>query len=67
MQEIVPRYLPPPPAAIADVGGGPGTYSCWLAAVGYAVHLVDPMPLLDGFGARKFLISSDAVGHGDAP
>ena len=45
MQEIVPRYFPPPPAAIADVGGGPGTYSCWLAAVGYAVHLVDPMPL----------------------
>jgi hypothetical protein len=30
-------------------------------------HLVDPMPLLDGLGARKFFVSSDAVGHDDAP
>jgi ubiquinone/menaquinone biosynthesis C-methylase UbiE len=45
MQEILPRYLPPPPAVIADVGGGPGAYACWLAESGYAVHLVDPVPL----------------------
>jgi SAM-dependent methyltransferase len=45
MQEILPRYLPPAPASIADIGGGPGAYAAWLASAGYAVHLVDPMPL----------------------
>ena len=45
MQEIVPRFLPPAPAAVADIGGGPGTYACWLATSGYVVHLVDPVPL----------------------
>ncbi|MCI0559532.1 MAG: class I SAM-dependent methyltransferase, partial [Nitrososphaera sp.] len=34
-----------PPAVIADVGGGPGVYSCWLARRGYQVHLVDTVPL----------------------
>lgn len=45
MQEILPRYLPPAPASIADIGGGPGAYAAWLATADYAVHLVDPMPL----------------------
>jgi len=44
-QALIRRYLPPPPAAIADVGGGPGRYAIWLAALGYRVHLVDPVPL----------------------
>jgi SAM-dependent methyltransferase len=44
-QEIVRRYLPPPPAVIFDVGGGPGTYACWLARQGYEVHLIDVVPL----------------------
>jgi len=44
-QEIILRHLPPPPAVILDVGGGPGAYACWLAARGYRVHLVDAMPL----------------------
>jgi ubiquinone/menaquinone biosynthesis C-methylase UbiE len=44
-QEILRRYLPPPPAVVADVGGGPGVYACWLAALGYEVHLTDPVPL----------------------
>ncbi len=44
-QEILRRHLPPPPAVILDVGGGPGAYACWLAAQGYAVHLVDAVPL----------------------
>src|SRR3984893_8213652 len=30
-------------------------------------RLIDPMPLLDGPGARKFLVFSDALGHDDAP
>lgn len=44
-QEIVLRYLPPPPAVIYDVGGGPGLYAVWLAGLGYQVHLVDIAPL----------------------
>jgi ubiquinone/menaquinone biosynthesis C-methylase UbiE len=45
MQEMLTRYLPPVPSSIADIGGGPGGYASWLAAVGYDVHLVDPIPL----------------------
>jgi SAM-dependent methyltransferase len=45
MQELLQRYLPPPPADVLDVGGGPGVYAAWLANAGYRVHLVDPLPL----------------------
>jgi len=45
-QELLARFLPPPPAAIADVGGGPGTYAAWLARGGYDVALLDPVPTL---------------------
>jgi SAM-dependent methyltransferase len=38
---IVRRYLPPPLAIIADVGGGTGPYSFWLASLGHEVHLID--------------------------
>jgi len=44
-QLLLERYLPAPPAAIADIGGGPGPYAVWLAERGYRVHLVDPVPL----------------------
>ncbi|HSB60293.1 MAG TPA: class I SAM-dependent methyltransferase, partial [Vicinamibacteria bacterium] len=44
-QELVRRHLPPPPAAVLDVGGGAGAYAFWLAELGYEVHLVDPVPL----------------------
>ena len=40
---IIQRFLPPPPAAILDVGGGTGPYSFWLAALGYEVHLLEPV------------------------
>jgi ubiquinone/menaquinone biosynthesis C-methylase UbiE len=43
-QELILRHLPPPPATIIDAGGGAGIYACWLAARGYQVHLVDPVP-----------------------
>jgi len=42
-QEILQRYLPPAPAVILDVGGGPGVYSCWLASLGYQAHLIEPV------------------------
>ncbi|HET9318099.1 MAG TPA: class I SAM-dependent methyltransferase, partial [Vicinamibacteria bacterium] len=44
-QEIVLRHLPPPPAVVLDVGGAAGAYALWLAARGYDVHLIDPVPL----------------------
>lgn len=34
-------HLPPPPAAILDIGGGPGRYAIELARSGYSVILVD--------------------------
>jgi SAM-dependent methyltransferase len=37
--------LPPPPARILDVGGGPGVYAERLARGGYDVRLVDVHPL----------------------
>ncbi|MCT2592972.1 methyltransferase domain-containing protein [Streptomyces sp. N2-109] len=43
-QELLRRYLPPVPASVLDVGGGPGVHARWLAGDGYAVHLVDPVP-----------------------
>ena len=42
---LLERFLPAPPASVADVGGGPGRYAIWLAERGYRVHLVDPVPL----------------------
>ena len=70
MQELIERYLPPPPRAILDVGGGAGAYSCWLALKGYAVHLIDPVPRhVDQ--ARKASASQPTyplatIGEGDA-
>ena len=46
MQDLIGRFLAPPPGVVLDVGGGPGRYACWLAAKGYQVHLVDPVPKL---------------------
>ncbi len=43
-QEVVLRALPPAPARIADIGGGPGRYAAWLAELGYSVVLRDLMP-----------------------
>jgi ubiquinone/menaquinone biosynthesis C-methylase UbiE len=44
-RELIERFLPPAPATVIDVGGGPGGYAVWLAERGYDVHLVDPVPL----------------------
>ena len=45
IRELIARHLPATPAVVYDVGGGPGSYACWLARGGYEVHLVDPVPL----------------------
>ncbi|MEN4041128.1 MAG: methyltransferase domain-containing protein [Anaerolineaceae bacterium] len=38
---VLDEYLPPPPARILDIGGGPGRYSIGLAQRGYQVTLLD--------------------------
>ena len=43
--ELLAQVLPPPPATVLDVGGGPGVYASLLARDGYRVHLVDVLPL----------------------
>jgi hypothetical protein len=44
-QELVLRHLPPKPAAVVDIGGGPGRYALWLASLGYDVVLRDIVAL----------------------
>jgi ubiquinone/menaquinone biosynthesis C-methylase UbiE len=69
-QELLRRLLPPPPAAILDIGGGPGTYALWLATLGYQVHLVDALPLHVELASRASSAQQDAplasVAVGDA-
>lgn len=43
-RELILRHLPDAPARVIDVGGGAGAYACWLASLGYEVHLIDPVP-----------------------
>jgi ubiquinone/menaquinone biosynthesis C-methylase UbiE len=43
--ELLERFLPPPPAVVLDVGGGPGGYAVPLALSGHRVHLLDAVPL----------------------
>src|SRR5262245_22184066 len=42
--ELLDRLLPAPPARVLDVGGATGAYALPLAARGYDVTLVDPVP-----------------------
>ncbi|HWG57090.1 MAG TPA: methyltransferase domain-containing protein [Gaiellaceae bacterium] len=64
-KEVLERFLPPPPARVLDVGGGPGAYAAWLAARGYDVHLVDPVPL-HVEQARAAAAGTFTVAAGDA-
>ncbi|WP_406115687.1 class I SAM-dependent methyltransferase [Kitasatospora purpeofusca] len=42
-QEILRAHLPPPPASVLDVGGGPGVHARLLADSGYRVLVIDPV------------------------
>ena len=44
-KEIVGRHLSPLPCDVADIGGGPGRYTVWLAGLGCRVHHRDLVPL----------------------
>ena len=52
------RYLPPPPAAVLDCGGGPGRYAIELAKQGYQVTLFD----LSGEALRLARQKADEAG-----
>jgi SAM-dependent methyltransferase len=39
--ELLDRFLPPAPARVLDIGGGPGVYAAPLAKRGYEVTLID--------------------------
>lgn len=41
---LLQEHLPPPPARIIDIGGGPGRYGVDLLKAGYQVSLVDLSP-----------------------
>lgn len=43
--DVLGRWLPPAPAVVLDIGGGPGHYATRLAALRYDVHLLDAVPL----------------------
>lgn len=63
-QELLERFLPPAPAVVLDVGGGPGAYAAWLAGRGYEVRLLDPVGLhVDQARALDGVASADV---GDA-
>ncbi len=42
--EIISRYLKKENEAVADIGGGPGIHSFWLAGLGHRVDLLDLVP-----------------------
>jgi ubiquinone/menaquinone biosynthesis C-methylase UbiE len=52
-RELIERHAPPAPAVVLDVGGAAGAYALWLAAAGYEVHLIDPVPRLVSEAARR--------------
>lgn len=43
-RDILGRVLPAPPGRLLDLGGGTGVHAEWLAAAGWEVDLVDPVP-----------------------
>ncbi len=68
-REVLSRDLPPPPADVADVGGGAGVHALWLASLGYSVHLRDPVPLhveQARIAAQEAGFDLASVGIGDA-
>ena len=67
-QELLRRFLPPAPAAILDIGGGPGTYSAWLSELAYRVHLVDltPLHVQQAQALAQRIDNAFTVGVGDA-
>jgi SAM-dependent methyltransferase len=64
-QALLEQYLPPAPARVLDVGGGPGAYALWLGGLGYDVTLLDPVEL-HVTQARAAGVAQAAVGDARA-
>jgi SAM-dependent methyltransferase len=62
-RDLLLRNLPPAPASVLDIGGGPGVHAEWLAAAGYEVTLLDPVALHREQAAAR---GGFAVRDGDA-
>lgn len=63
------EYLPPAPARVLDVGGGPGRYAVALAQQGYRVTLLDLSAGLLDFARTKAAeagVALEGVIHGNA-
>ena len=52
-RRILSEYLPPAPAAVLDLGGGPGRYAFELTQQGYQVTLADLSPANIAFAEKK--------------
>ncbi|WP_049579103.1 class I SAM-dependent methyltransferase [Streptomyces sp. SBT349] len=61
-RDVLRRVLPAPPARVFDVGGAAGAHAVWLAADGYEVELLDPVPL----HVRQARAKGIAARQGDA-
>jgi len=70
-KEILLRRMPPAPAAVADIGGGPGRYAVWLAELGYTVQHRDLMDLhvhqLRALGHPSIRAATGDARHLDLP
>jgi S-adenosylmethionine-dependent methyltransferase len=54
VQHYLTRFLPPPPATILDIGGGPGRYALLLAERGYTLTLLDLAPANVAWANQQF-------------
>jgi hypothetical protein len=63
-RELLSRWLPSAPALVLGVGGAAGRYALPLAAAGYQVHLLDPVPLHGPAGRAGRPVSHAAAGLG---
>src|ERR1700730_10126565 len=61
-KRILQRFLPSPPAIVADVGGGTGPYSFWLSELGYETHLIDSSERLVELCKSRILANPQAPG-----
>lgn len=64
VRHYLARYLPPAPARVLDIGGGPGRYTVLLAQQGYDVTLVDLSERSVAW-ARDQLARAGAPGHAE--
>jgi SAM-dependent methyltransferase len=66
-QELLRRHLPAAPATVLDIGGGTGIHAEWLAASGYTVQLLDPIPSHVAQASRLTGVEADVGLAGKLP